>query len=291
MIFLADCGLLKVRRSSGLPWRGAGQKAGRRAGRRKDDADMGKNRLSGGISALTLHLFAMGCMLCDHLWATLLPQWGWLNWVGRLAFPIFAFMAAEGCHHTRSLKKYLLRLTVFALLSEIPFDLMYGGRAFYPVHQNVIWTLLLGLLGAAAVEKIRKRGKWWLTALVFLLAAGTGYILGTLLMVDYYGPGVLTVLLFDLFRGRKWRHLLGQAAGLYWVNVVLLGGMMVPVHIGGMELEISQQGTALLALIPIWLYRGRQGPHSRAIQYACYAFYPLHMLILTAVLRVMEQLA
>ena len=104
-------------------------------------------------------------------------------------------------------------------------------------------------------------------------------------MVDYYGTGVLTIFIFYFFRGRKWWCLAGQLLALYWVNVQLLGGLLYPVHIFGMEFEICQQGLALLALLPIWLYRGRQGYHSKPFQYACYAFYPVHMLILVLILQ------
>ena len=171
------------------------------------------------------------------------------------------------------------------MLSEVPFDLMYGGTWFYPVHQNVIWTLLLGLLGIHLMENARKKQKIWLTLLVSVLAVAAGGLLGTLCMVDYYGAGVLTVFLFYFFRGRKWWCLLGQAVALYWVNVELLGGLMYPVQLLGMDLELCQQGLALLALIPIWLYRGRQGYHSKPFQYACYGFYPVHMLVLVLTLN------
>lgn len=237
------------------------------------------------LTAAVLHIIAMTLMLMDHLWATLLPAREWLTCAGRVAFPIFAFMAVEGYFHTRSFKKYILRMLLFAVLSEIPFDLMYGGTWFYPVHQNVLWTFLLGLLGVWLMEQVRKKGKTWMYLLVCVLVVLAGLVLGTLCMVDYYGVGVLTVFVFYFLHGRKWWCFLGQLAALYWLNVELLGGLMYPVQLFGMEFELCQQGLALLALIPIWLYRGRQGHHSKPFQYACYAFYPVHMLVLAIVLR------
>ena len=237
------------------------------------------------LTAAVLHIIAMTLMLMDHLWATLLPAREWLTCVGRVAFPIFAFMAVEGYFHTRSFKKYILRMLLFAVLSEIPFDLMYGGTWFYPVHQNVLWTFLLGLLGVWLMEQVRKKGKTWMYLLVCVLVVPAGLVLGTLCMVDYYGVGVLTVFVFYFLHGRKWWCFLGQLAALYCLNVELLGGLMYPVQLFGMEFELCQQGLALLALLPIWLYRGRQGYHSKPFQYLCYAFYPVHMLLLVVVLN------
>lgn len=237
------------------------------------------------LTAAVLHIIAMTLMLMDHLWATLLPAREWLTCAGRVAFPIFAFMAVEGDFHTRSFKKYILRMLLFAVLSEIPFDLMYGGTWFYPVHQNVLWTFLLGLLGVWLMEQVRKKGKTWMYLLVCVLVVPAGLVLGTLCMVDYYGVGVLTVFVFYFLHGRKWWCFLGQLAALYWLNVELLGGLMYPVQLFGMEFELCQQGLALLALIPIWLYRGRQGYHSKPFQYLCYAFYPVHILLLVVVLN------
>ena len=237
------------------------------------------------LTAAVLHIIAMTLMLMDHLWATLLPAKEWLTCAGRVAFPIFAFMAVEGYFHTRSFKKYILRMLLFAVLSEIPFDLMYGGTWFYPVHQNVLWTFLLSLLGVWLMEQVRKKGKTWMYLLVCVLVVLAGLVLGTLCMVDYYGAGVLTVFVFYFLHGRKWWCFLGQLAALYWLNVELLGGLMYPVQLFGMEFELCQQGLALLALIPIWLYRGRQGYHITPFQYLCYAFYPVHMLLLVVVLN------
>ena len=232
------------------------------------------------LSAAALHIIAMALMLMDHLWATLLPAQEWLTCAGRVAFPIFAFMAVEGYFHTHSFKKYAQRMLIFAVLSEIPFDLMYGGTWFYPVHQNVIWTLLIGLLGIRAMEAVREKGKTWLYLLTCAAVTVLGFALGTLGMVDYYGMGVLTVFVFYFLHGREWWKLLGQIAALYWINVSLIGGQIFPIELFGLEFEVCEQGLALFSLVPIWLYRGRQGHHSKAFQYACYAFYPVHMLIL-----------
>ena len=237
------------------------------------------------ISAAALHILAMTFMLMDHLWATLLPAQEWLTCVGRIAFPIFAFMAVEGYFHTHNLKKYLLRMLIFAVISEVPFDLMYGGTWFYPVHQNVIWTLMMGLVGIHLMETVRKKKSTFVYILVSAAVVILGGLLGTLSMVDYYGIGVLTVFIFYFFRGRKWWCLLGQILALYWVNVEMLGGLMYPIRLFGMEFEFCQQGLALLALLPIWLYRGRQGYHSKPFQYFCYAFYPVHMLVIVLVLN------
>lgn len=237
------------------------------------------------LSAAALHILAMAFMLMDHLWATLLPAQEWLTCVGRIAFPIFAFMAVEGYFHTHNLKKYLLRMLIFAVISEVPFDLMYGETWFYPVHQNVIWTLMMGLVGIHLMETVRKKKSTFVYILVSAIVVILGGLLGTLSMVDYYGIGVLTVFIFYFFRGRKWWCLLGQMLALYWVNVELLGGLMYPIRLFGMEFELCQQGLALLALLPIWLYRGRQGYHSKPFQYFCYAFYPIHMLVIVLVLN------
>ena len=226
----------------------------------------------------------MGLMLMDHLWATLLPGQEWMTCVGRIAYPIFAFMAVEGYFHTHSFKKYALRLLLFAVLSEIPFDLMYGGMMFYPFHQNVIWTLLLGLTGIHLMEKVKDRQKTWVYAVVAVVVTAVWTLLGTICMVDYYGAGILTIFTFYFFRGRTWWCFLGQLAALYWINVEMLGGLMYPIEVFGMEFELCQQGLALLALLPIWLYRGRLGYHSKTFQRICYGFYPAHMLILALLL-------
>lgn len=232
------------------------------------------------ISSANLHILAMGFMLCDHLWAMLLPAEEWLTCVGRIAFPIFAFMIVEGYLHTHDLRRYLLRMFTGAILSEIPFNLMYGGSVFYPYHQNVLWTFLISLLLILLIEKSRARFQPVPAALLSAGLVILGFIVGYAVMTDYYGVGVLTVLVFYFFRKRGWKSRICQFLCLYFLNVEFLCGYCYVVQVFGHEIEIVQQGFALLALIPIWLYQGRQGFHNRVFQYFCYAFYPAHMLLL-----------
>ena len=232
------------------------------------------------FTSFSLHVLAMITMLMDHAWSCLLPNWEWLTCVGRITFPIFAFMTAEGFFHTKNFKKYCGRMLAFALISEIPFDLMYNGTPIYPYHQNVMWTFLIALLGMKVMETVKQKGKLWLTVLVDALVVIVCVLLGFVGFVDYYGTGVALVFVFYFFRGRKWWCYLGQFIGMYYINVELLGGYYYPIEIFGLQIELVQQAIAMLALIPIWLYRGRQGHHSKAFQYFCYAFYPGHILAL-----------
>lgn len=231
------------------------------------------------VTSAALHLMAMAFMLCDHLWATVLTGNDYLTDIGRLAFPIFAFLTVEGYFHTHDLKKYVLRLLLFALLSEIPFDMMSNRTVFSPLHQNVLWTFLLGIFLIRLNERVRNK-KRWQRLLMAIFTVLLAYPLGIITFVDYYSAGLLTVLAFYFFRGRQWWCFLGQFAALWYINVELLGGLIYEWELFGTTLFVVQQGFALLALIPIWLYRGKQGYHSRWFQYSCYAFYPAHLLVL-----------
>ena len=238
-----------------------------------------KHRRIPDISSFGLHLLAMALMLCDHIWATLPYAPMLLTALGRVAFPIFAFLMAEGHAHTRDIRRYRKRLLLLAVVTEIPFNLMCSGSVIYPFHQNVIWTFLLSSLCVDMIRQAQEQK----TAVAILKAAAmtlVGYLTGYILFVDYHGEGVLMVLIFWLLRGSRWYHRLGQAACLYWINVEMLKGQMLLLPLAGKTVEVPLQGLALLALIPIWLYRGRQGPHGKAVKLFNYAFYPVHMLIL-----------
>ena len=239
-----------------------------------------KSKVKPEITSMCLHVMGMAFMLCDHLWGTVVPGNDWLTCIGRIAFPIFAFLTVEGYFHTKNLKKYMGRLLLFAVLSEIPFNLAMGSSILYPMHQNVLWSFLMALLLICWNERVRRSGKLWIRIVVGVVTAALGYVVGLLTMVDFYHAGILTVLVFYLFRGRKWWCFIGQLLCLWYINLELLGGFTYEFVLWGESCSFARQGLALLALVPIWLYRGRQGHHSRAFQLVCYGFYPLHLLIL-----------
>ena len=213
-----------------------------------------------GLTAAHLRILALFLMLLDHLWATVVPGNNWMTYLGRMAFPIFAFQAAEGYHHTHDFKGYCKRLAIFALVSEIPFNLMIFSSPIFPFHQNVMLTLLLGLLACRAWDQ-RKLG--WL-ALICLAAVLT--------FPDYGVMGVLTVLMFHALRDWKWAQLLMLIA-INWFGFegqqLVFGSIKMPI-----------QAFAILAFLPISLYHGEKGPGGKWLQYGSYLFYPLHMLIL-----------
>ena len=239
-----------------------------------------KHRMKLETTSMSLHMMAMLFMLCDHLWATVIPGNEWLTCVGRLAFPIFAFLIVEGYFHTSNLKKYVGRLLLFAILSEIPFNLVMGSTIFYPLHQNVIWTFLIAILLIRFVEKVKEKGKFGLLVLAILVSILAAILLGLVTLVDYHFAGILTVLTFYFFRGKRWWNYVAQFIVLYYINIEILGGYCYEVGVFGNTYYLVQQGFALLALLPIWLYKGKQGPHNKVLQYTYYAFYPVHLLIL-----------
>ena len=209
-----------------------------------------------------LKLLACITMLIDHIGATIIPDLN-LRIIGRLSFPIFCFLMVEGIWHTRNVKKYGLRLAIGALLSELPFDLLFFG-GFTWTHQSVMVTLLLGLL---AVYWGRKQKNYLLPFAVCFLAAE---FLGT----DYGGWGVAMIVMFAVTKElphRFWLQLLGMAL-IFWC----MGSYAVP--FGGIRIPI--QFFALPAMIPIGLYSGEKLTRNPVAQWAFYLFYPVHLTIL-----------
>ena len=223
-----------------------------------------------GLSQEMLKAIACVTMLIDHIGAVFIPGYA-LRIIGRISFPIFCFLLAEGVRHTRHPGKYALRLAMGGLLAEIPFDLLFYGRVNWQ-HQNVMVTLLIGLLTVLGMKKL---GRFQLAAVV------PGCILAELLGGDYGGFGVALISVFALAADQKWRNTVGflGMAVIFWA----MDSVRVPV----LGLRIPIQMFGLLSMIPIRCYTGKKATLSRHVQGVFYAFYPVHLLLLLLVEKLM----
>ena len=180
-----------------------------------------------------------------------------LRFTGRLAFPIFCFLLVEGFVHTRDVKKYVRRLFLFALISEVPFDLAFFRTSFALDHQNVYWTLALGVLAMAGLKHYEKpdgSASW-----KGLLCAAGCTLAALLACTDYDGIGVFIICALYLTRGdRKRQCIVGALLFLF-------------------EL------TAPLAFVLVWFYNGQRGACSPLQKKAFYWFYPVHLSVLAVV--------
>ena len=211
-----------------------------------------------GLSGFDLKCIAVFSMLVDHIGAFLYPSQVWMRYIGRLAFPIFGFLLVEGYLHTRDLKKYMGRLFLFALVSEIPYDLVRFNTPIYRYNQNIFFTLLLALICIWILQTLREHP---LQAGVLLMVIGV--LTSAVIQPDYDIGGIVMILCFYIFRTRKIWQFVSVAA----VNICCYGGI---------------QSAAVCALIPIGLYNGKKGPSAK---YFFYAFYPVHLLILYLIRR------
>ena len=239
-----------------------------------------------GLSGTALKYIACVTMLIDHIGAScveaglLMPKLesgelsgGALNqlplyqldrilrFTGRLAFPIFCFLLVEGFVHTHDIKKYVQRLFLFALISEVPFDWAFFRTPLQPENQNVYWTLALGVLALAGLKHFEKpdgSASW-----KGLLCAAACVLAAELLHTDYNGVGVVIICALYLTRADRKRQCIVGAVLFAW------------------EL------TAPLAFVLIWFYNGQRGRCSKTMQKVFYWFYPVHLSLLAAVTNLM----
>ena len=228
------------------------------------------------LSGTALKRIACLSMLLDHIGASLLENglfkqgsfWpgdvqldGVLRLAGRLAFPIFCFLAVEGFLHTHDVKKYVRRLLLFGLLSEVPFDLAFFRTPFAPQHQNVYWTLALGVLAMAGLKRFEKENG--LPGWQGLVWAGGCAALALAANTDYHAIGVLIICTLYLTRADRKRQCLAGA------------------------LLFLFELTAPLAFVLVWFYNGQRGACSPLQKKAFYWFYPVHLLVLAGITNLM----
>ena len=237
-------------------------------------------RRSPGLTGTQLKVIAMVSMAVDHAAYVLVypavltgfaPAWIYLAMraFGRLAFPIYGFLLAQGFLNTSDRRRYLGRLCLFALISEVPFDLAVAGRVFYPGAQNVFVTLAvaLGTLwgleraedgelagGPGGGEPSAARPGHLLKAAAILAAGG---LAAQFLRSDYGFLGVAFAAEVYLFRMDPAKRLMGEI-----VSLGLLGFWNLP---------------CLLAIPLTEKYNGERG---KRLGLWAYWFYPVHLLAL-----------
>lgn len=216
---------------------------------------------NGGINGATLKWLAIITMLIDHLASGFLYDYNFvvpydllgvydvMRLIGRLAFPIFAFLVVQGYQHTSNLERYLRNLFLFALISEIPFDLAFHDAFFYLKHQNIFFTLFAGVLAVASYEHLSKKHHFISRILPYFGLA----LLAELFFFDYGFYGVTLIFGLGILRDKK-----------------------IPQTIFGVLMGLMQR-TAPLAFIPIWFYNGKRGKQNK---WLFYLFYPTHILLI-----------
>lgn len=226
-----------------------------------------------GISGSSLKLIAVVTMLIDHIAAAVLARliiiggeeqlqlgqymvYRAMRGIGRIAFPIYCFLLVEGFTHTRSREKYALRLLLFALVSEVPFDLAFSSKVLEYGYQNVFFTLFLGLITIMILSVVEKHQEWNVALRIFLFAViiAGGMAAAYAWKTDYSFYGIMCIVVLYLFRERRILQVLAGCAAFFWWEL-----------------------PAVLAFIPIYFYNGKRGWN---IKYFFYLFYPLHLLML-----------
>lgn len=240
-----------------------------------------------GLSGSSLKIIAMLCMLCDHIAAVVLYRMiavysfssiyssyipslttfaYILRGIGRIAFPIFIFLLVEGMLHTHNRWNYLLRMFVFALISELPFDFAFTlnyqqikyGTLIDFTYQNVFFTLTLGLLAILCIDLLARQS-WniFLKAILEIIISIACMLAAFYLHVDYAQSGVLAIILMYFFRK---------------YNLI---GMLLACACVTQGIPFNRY--AYIALIPAALYNGKRGLN---VKWIFYLFYPIHLLLL-----------
>ena len=215
------------------------------------------------MTSFALKIIACVTMFLDHVGYIIFGRMSFFNYIGRLAFPIFAYQISEGYEHTKNLKKYFLRLLVFAIVSQIPFSLFHSIITGSYLALNVMFTLLLGLVCIYIWDKCPNK---FLACMVLTSAC----LVAEVCKMDYGYFGVLLVFVFYLFKNNK---LLLTSAFLG-----LLGIKYLPQFITYNDYRyLLLMFCTFAAILPILLYNGKQGKN---IKYFLYIFYPMHLILL-----------
>lgn len=223
------------------------------------------------MSSFLLKIIACFTMLLCHI-PFVYPQYSVpLMYIGKISFPLYAFLISEGYVHTRNFSKYLTRLIVFGVISQIPAYLLFVGKSFNGLYLNIFFTLALGLLGIRIYDKIKS--KYISTPLIILLA-----VIAELLKFDYGAFGVLMIVCFYVFKRNKLNMVLSQ---MFLMFILYMKKMSYyTFSLFNLQYILFQLLFSVISLAIILTYNGKNGKSSGKIKLMFYFFYPVHLIIL-----------
>ena len=236
------------------------------------------------MTSFVLKCIAMITMLIDHTSIAYFRYTTLFNVIGRIAFPIFAFQISEGYIHTNNLKKYFIRLFLFAIISQIPF-MLFNSMLIDNFSFNIFGTLFAGLLAIWLYDKISnctfeltkdKKFNLTINKIFGFIPAILLCIVSEVCCFDYGFWGVAIIFLFYFFKNDK----LGMVI-FYITACIIKYGISIITH-GYHYLYVLLCIGTILPIIFIFLYNGKQG---KKIKYLLYAFYPIHLLILYCIFK------
>lgn len=223
------------------------------------------------MSSFLLKIIACFTMLLCHI-PFVYPQYSVpLMYIGKISFPLYAFLISEGYVHTRNFSKYLTRQIVFGVISQIPAYLLFVGKSFNGLYLNIFFTLALGLLGIRIYDKIKS--KYISIPLIILLA-----VIAELLKFDYGAFSILMIVCFYVFKRNKLNMVLSQ---MFLMFILYMKKMSYyTFSLFNLQYILFQLLFSVISLAIILTYNGKKGKSSGKIKLMFYFFYPVHLIIL-----------
>ena len=209
-------------------------------------------------------------MLSDHIGDSILGRFSFLNLIGRISFPIFAFQTMQGYINTKNLKKHMIKLLIFACISQIPF-MLFLSTFTTNIYLNVLFTFLLGICALYIYDKCNNKVLGFLFVIIISIIA-------YFIKVDYGAFGILLIFVFYFFyKNNNIKH----NKLLMSISIVLLCVIHYLPNIFKSPSLICTYLSLItftsLSLVFILFYNNKEGPK---LKYFFYIFYPLHLLIL-----------
>ena len=215
------------------------------------------------MSSFVLKIIAIITMFIDHIGYGIFGQFSFLNYIGRIAFPIFAFQISEGYLHSKNLKKYFLRLFIFAIVSQIPF-MIFSKIFSNDFTLNIFFTLLLGLVSIYIYDKCKYK------TIGIILAISIEFLANSM-HCDYGFYGIAIIFLFYIFKNNILK------SSIAFIIATTIKYLILMIKSGFYNVYTHLLICTLIPIIFISLYNGKKGKDTK---YFLYLFYPIHLLLI-----------